>query len=276
MSKNTILSILGLEHSGTTLLARVLNNHPEAISIGGIKNLTRFAAYQSNCSCGSGYGACAFWSSVEYEFKKRGHQLSQVSEAIKSSNKPLVKDLFTSVSISTGKNLLIESSRQPAYLDLLPGAPDFASVAIHIFKHPGDQAWSAYRAGRNVLREIRHYRRRSFAILRQLENHTAAIHVSHENFCDEPTLHLRRLLLIGGFDLGKSQLESWGEKQMHIIGGNKMLKNRSSIIKKDRSWRETLPLVYRAIAIIIGGSAYKKNLIASKYCSGNLIERTEI
>ncbi len=263
----TILSILGLEHSGTTLLVRILHSHPDAVSIGGMKNLADFATGRRACSCGASYGDCPVWLGVESELQKRGRQLSQLSDAIKTGDAATIGDFFASVAASSHRPLLIESSRQPSYLDLLPGAPDFRATAIHIFKHPGAQAWSAHRAGRSVLREMRHYRRRSHAILRRLSDHPAALHIGHDDFCADPDIHLRRILALAGFQPDPQQLETWGEKEMHIIGGNRMKRDRSSAIKTDAAWRQSLPLVPRLLARLLGGAPYRRNLAAARACA---------
>lgn len=260
----TILSILGLEHSGTTLLVRILNNHPDALSIGGMKNLTPFATGRSSCSCGASYGGCSFWNEVENEFRRRGHRLEHMSDAIKAGDAATIHDFFASVVALPRGPLLIESSRQPSYLDLLPGAPDFSAAAVHIFKHPAAQAWSAQRAGRSVLREMRHYRRRSRAILRRLAHHPAALHLSHEDFCAEPGKHLQRILALAGFEPATRQLDTWGEKGMHIIGGNRMKKDRSSAIDTGADWRKSLHPVSRLLAMLVGGDSYRRNLDAAR------------
>jgi len=260
----TILSILGLEHSGTTLLVRILNNHPDAVSIGGLKNVTDFATGKRPCSCGASRGGCAFWTDVENNFQNRGRQLANLFTSMQAGDASTVGDFFTSVAASSGQSLLIESSRQPSYLDLLPGPPDFRATAVHIFKHPGAQASSAHRAGRSVLREMRHYRRRSHAILRRLAHHPAALHLSHEDFCADPDAHLRRILALAGLEPAPDQLATWGEKDMHIIGGNRMKKDRTSAIKTNDNWTQSLPLVPHLLARLLGNAPYRRNLAAAR------------
>lgn len=259
----TILSILGLEHSGTTLLVRILNNHPDAVSIGGLKNLADFATGIRQCSCGQPYGECRFWTAVGQEFDARQRRLAGFFDAITAGDTATIRDFFASVSAATRRSLVIESSRQPFYIDLLPGTPEFQSVAVHMFKHPGAQAWSAYRAGRSVLREMRHYRRRSDAILRRLTNHPAALHLSHEDFCASPEHHLRRALALTGLEPAPGQLATWGEKEMHMIGGNRMKKDRSSAIRTDDTWRQSLPVMPRLLSRLIGYAPYRRSLAAA-------------
>lgn len=265
MSKHTaILSILGLEHSGTTLLLRILNNHPDAIAIGGMKNLSDFAQGRRSCSCGRGYGDCSWWNQVEGRLRETGSSIGDTSAALMQRKASPIHALLTTVAGISGKALVIESSRQPGYLDLLPGEPQFSQVAVHIFKHPAAQAWSAFRAGRSVLREMRHYRRRSFAIVARLQGHQMAIHLSHEAFCETPAHYLQRILALAGTDPSPGQLDHWGEKDLHVIGGNRMKKDRSSEIKSNQSWRESLPMIHRLTAQILGRRPYGENMAAAR------------
>lgn len=263
-SITTILSVLGLEHSGTTLLVRILNNHPDAIAIGGMKNIGDFAASRRPCSCGREHGSCEPWREIDRIFGTHGHELGAVSPALEKGDAAVLRDFLLSVRKASGKNFIIESSRQPSYLDLLPGEPEFASLPLHIFKHPGAQAWSAYRAGRSVLREMRHYRRRSRGIHKCLANSKIAVHISHDAFCAAPETQLRRILDRAKMQTEPRQLETWGTNELHIIGGNRMKKETSSAIKSDESWRALLPISHRITALILGGASYRQNIAAMR------------
>lgn len=266
----TILSILGLEHSGTTLLVRILNNHPSAVSIGGMKNVTDFANGGRSCSCGAFHDSCLFWKAVGDNFRSRNGRLANLSEAIKTGNTDYIRDFYKSVADLSDLSLIVESSRQPSYLDLLPSGPDFRVAAVHIFKRPAAQAWSAQRARRSVLREMRHYRRRSHAILRRLSSHPATLHISHEDFCADPAQNLRRILALARLEPAPHQLSTWGEKEIHMIGGNRMKKDRSSNIRPDADWQQSLRLVPRIISVILGNAPYRLNLAASHSNGENL------
>lgn len=260
----TILSVLGLEHSGTTLLVRILNNHPDAIAIGGMKNIGDFAASRRPCSCGRERGNCEPWREITRVFGTHGHELAAVFPALEKGDTAVLRDFLLSVRKASGKTLIIESSRQPSYLDFLPAEPEFASLPVHIFKHPGAQAWSAYRAGRSVLREMRRYRRRSRAILKRLVNSKIAVHISHDAFCAAPETQLRRILDRAKMQPDPRQLETWGTNELHIIGGNRMKKETSSAIKSDESWRSLLPIFHRITARILGGGSYRQNIAAMR------------
>ena len=68
-SKVKVIFIASLSHSGSTLLDLMLNAHPELVSVGELKQLSRFARFskpkQPRCTCGTlSLWDCDFWKSV--------------------------------------------------------------------------------------------------------------------------------------------------------------------------------------------------------------------
>ena len=111
---------------------------------------------------------------------------------------------------------------------------------------------------------MRHYRRRSYAIIRRLASHPAALHISHDDFCAAPQRHLRSMLGLAGLQPSPYQLDTWGEKEMHIIGGNRMKKSQSSSIEFNEQRKNSLPLVPRLLAHLLGSHPYRRNLVAAR------------
>jgi len=260
----TIISILGLEHSGTTLLARILNNHPSVIAMGGLKNVARFVSGELTCSCGRPHGDCVFWHAVDRNLAGGGHSLESIPPALRSGDRESVHRLFLAIRITSGKSLIVESSRHPDFLDFLPGSPDFRLAAVHVFKHPAAQAWSARTGGRSVFREMKHYRRRSREILRRLRDRDAALHLSHADFCTAPAAGLRRILATAGAEPAPRQLETWGGEELHMLGGNRMQTSRSSAIRHDEAWRVKLSAWHLLMVRLLAGGPYARNLSAAR------------
>ena len=64
-----VIFIASLSHSGSTLLDLMLNAHPELVSVGELKQLSRYARFnkpkQARCTCGKlSVWDCDFWKSV--------------------------------------------------------------------------------------------------------------------------------------------------------------------------------------------------------------------
>src|SRR5687767_10084147 len=72
-----VVFVAGSGHTGSTLLALVLDSHPEIVCVGesSIKPqiVRRGAALQQPCSCGELIAACPFWSAVFQRVRAEGH-----------------------------------------------------------------------------------------------------------------------------------------------------------------------------------------------------------
>lgn len=64
--------ILGASHSGSTLLAMLLNAHPDVITVGELKATSLGDVTRYRCSCGKLIRECRFWASVSQTMVKRG------------------------------------------------------------------------------------------------------------------------------------------------------------------------------------------------------------
>src|SRR5262245_46495845 len=64
--------ILAASHSGSTLLAMLLGAHPDALTAGELKGISRGASQSYRCSCGAVIGDCQFWQNVSAGMSRRG------------------------------------------------------------------------------------------------------------------------------------------------------------------------------------------------------------
>lgn len=72
-----VVFVAGSGHTGSTLLALVLDSHPEIVCIGESsikpKIVRRGAALQQPCSCGALVASCPFWNAVFERVRTEGH-----------------------------------------------------------------------------------------------------------------------------------------------------------------------------------------------------------
>ncbi len=64
--------ILAASHSGSTLLAMLLNAHPDVCSVGELKATSLGDAERYRCSCGEFIRRCSFWRRVSEGMARRG------------------------------------------------------------------------------------------------------------------------------------------------------------------------------------------------------------
>ncbi|MBF9059085.1 hypothetical protein HKCCSP123_07810 [Rhodobacterales bacterium HKCCSP123] len=265
----TVVAILGLEHSGTTLLARMLGTHSAATSVGGIKNFAAFASGKKACTCGGSWGDCDFWSAVDEALEAAGRSSRDVGSAIGSgaeggpSSRQAAQDLVRAISSATGSKILVDSSRDPLWVDMLDGATDIRTVRVHIFKTPYEQMASAKRKNRSTYKELRKYNRRSRACRRALASHDGGITIPYGAFCGAPEGFVSQIMRAAGAQLEPEQITGWGLTPLHMLGGNRMKRETRSTIRYDELWRDTLSSGEVLLARLIAGGSLRRNMDSS-------------
>ena len=71
-SKTPLIYILAASHSGSTLLASLLANHPQVTTAGELKLTSLGDVTQYRCSCRAFIAHCPFWLGVKEEMARRG------------------------------------------------------------------------------------------------------------------------------------------------------------------------------------------------------------
>ena len=100
--------VMGTSHSGSTLLAFLLNAHPEIVSIGETspslkRNKDR---HLLPCSCGELIGECPFWNKVFDEVTAQGIIWTPRQWAMMFQDNKLLRDLFLSFTRSSCKGTI--------------------------------------------------------------------------------------------------------------------------------------------------------------------------
>jgi hypothetical protein len=71
-----VVYILAASHSGSTLLALLLNGHPQLCSVGELKVNSLGEVTRYRCSCGRLILACPFWNGVTEDVRRAGVEFS--------------------------------------------------------------------------------------------------------------------------------------------------------------------------------------------------------
>ena len=70
--KIQLVYILSASHSGSTLLAMLLNAHPDVCSVGELKATSLGDPEKYLCSCGARIRECSFWNDVSKSMSNKG------------------------------------------------------------------------------------------------------------------------------------------------------------------------------------------------------------
>ena len=264
--KIKIIYLLGLGHSGTTLVGRLLNAHSRVVATGGTKNIPLFVSGRKSCTCGAiSPQDCDYWSLVERALVKRGLSLSVLDfgyDNQKNLDLQALRFYFESVLEASGAEVIVDTSRRRTYFGKLEQVRDVELFPVHIFKDPRAQYSSNKRKGMGMLRSVWNYNVRGRRIHGMKPKGRPIEHVSYEALCRDPRGELGRIMSAVGLAFEADQLTAFGEKETHILGGNRMRKDKSSIIRLDEKWHTRLtPFEKRAVRIL-GASCYRRNLEA--------------
>ncbi len=166
--------ILGASHSGSTLLAMLLNSHPEVVTIGETSPGKMGDINTYRCSCGETINNCQFWINIikrmkdnypEFDidnfgtkfefpsnrivdrflgFEHRGASFELLRDFIlrilpgwSESEKEIMKRNFTLVSsilAESGRHILVDSSKLAHRLKFLLHIPEYNIRVIHLIR----------------------------------------------------------------------------------------------------------------------------------------------
>lgn len=117
---NQYIYLASSSYSGSTLLASIMNAHPEIASVGELSAIGRVKTYKDYmCSCGEEFYNCSFWNTFEKELKKISPNLT--IDTVHSSYKPGINNYLDRFSLHVFKNKCLNEFRNlfiktvPAY-----------------------------------------------------------------------------------------------------------------------------------------------------------------
>lgn len=138
LKKQKLVFILGLSHTGSTLLDLTLGSHPRLIALGEIYQIIRpdFNRFENNdrCSCGRMQSQCVFWGPV-------GELLKKNKNADIQRRYELVFDTFQD--IFGQDRILVDSSKLPEALRVVQSFQHFDLKVIYLIRDV--RAWTISR-----------------------------------------------------------------------------------------------------------------------------------
>lgn len=259
-----IIYLLGLGHSGTTLLGRLLGAHSDVVATGGTKNIPLFVRGRKSCTCGAiEPDGCPFWSRVDRALRERGRSLATLEcgyDDQKRLNHQALTDYYSAVLEASGATVIVDTSRRRTYFSQLEQNPDLELIPVHLFKDPRRQHSSSKRKGRSLLHTVLTYANRGRRIRGMRPRGHPVLHLSYEDLCSDPRVELNRIMQTVGLEFQQRQLSEFGTTESHILGGNRQRADKSSTIRLDESWKWRLSSMETGLVMLFNGRGYRKNL----------------
>ncbi len=254
-----VIFIASLSHSGSTLLDLMLNAHPEVMSVGELKQLGRFARLEKigrrrRCTCGAAtVHDCEFWSRVGALTEvATGQSLPDLNVEDYGDEASFNRDsviLLRAIAEASGKEYIVDSSKNTPRLLLLLRNPDINVFPVFLLRNPKGQICSAKKRPVPLATLIGSYIRTNREIYNAVKDRPHAV-VRYEQLVQRPEETLTSLMQGLGLAFDPRQLQ-WATPVRHNVGGNGMRRRASGELKLDERWRDQLSLVEK-VAIDIG------------------------
>jgi SAM-dependent methyltransferase len=223
----------------------LISGHSRGFSLGEIKLLD--TPREEPCGCGARtVWECPFWKSVDEDLK-RSYDIALRDLRIGSDDPQIFEQhnvyLLRSVIRVSGKDLIVDSSKNRDRLLKLMASKAFDVQPIHLVRSPHGVVYSNVKLGRDWLEHARNY---ALELQRTNEALSGKKHTSicYEELAKHPGFEVSRIMKWLGYDFEPSQLQ-WSSNPGHNVGGNPMRFGKSSHIRLDTSWKTGLSLWQR-------------------------------
>ncbi|MBY0400260.1 sulfotransferase [Myxococcota bacterium] len=243
-----ILYIIGVGHSGSTLLDLLVGAHSRAFSVGELIALSstgkpgRQARILADpCSCGAPTKLdCSFWSEVDRRLAtQRATSLGEIDletldpDAFRAVN----QSLYDTIEAVSGRSLVVESSKRLSRFERLVEA-GFDVRPIHLLREPHGVIASTLRKGHDWRRECRRYSRQAIRTRRFLTGREHML-IRYESLASEPETTVASIMDWLGLEFEPAQMR-WNHARPHHIAGNRMRFSNDPTIRPDQRWKREL------------------------------------
>ncbi len=262
-----------MSHCGSTLLGSLLGQADGAFFAGELAHTARALERDLDCGCGEPLRACRLWQDVFVKAfgadrARSGAELLRLEhrdERARAAARHALRDrglLLRSAALDarldafvatlraihtvTGSQVVIDSSKSPAYGRLLASRPEVDLRVLHLVRDPRATAWSWRKASELSLRpsalgSVWDVWNATIEALWS-RDHDRYLRLRYEDFARVPRESLARVLAFAGLDPGAVPFVSESAVELtptHSTNGNRG-RFRSGLVEivLDRAWEE--------------------------------------
>jgi hypothetical protein len=297
-----VIYILGSGRSGSTVLDTVLGHHADVVGVGELGGLHRAVCVNNEyCACGRRGRECPFWVDVLTRWERavgparaarylalqrRFQRLGPASWARLSAGRialtqslgrylQLTHELYRSIAATSGKRIVVDSSKNPLRAAALARIPELDLRLIHLVRDGRAVAWSVKKplpkneqAGVHAaLRPHPAWRTIGYwAVVNLLAEWVQrgrsdrSVRIRYEDFVSEPRLALGRIGACCGLEFGPVADDVLAGRPIpvgHTIAGNRLRMAGSVRLRPDWEWLEKLPAADRSLCWRLAGPLLK-------------------
>ncbi|MBM7622957.1 sulfotransferase [Sporohalobacter salinus] len=305
-SKIKLVYIAGIGHSGSTLLDLILGAHDKIESVGEIKNLKRFIVNDKKCSCGQRIDKCCYWGKIlkEYQAKLKEKGIKDNIYDFRTYDKKIflteklraffdgyehiftkkeIREygyknyyLFQSIIETTGRDIILDSSKNPYRLALLSLSDLFDIKVIYLFRDGRANLESKKRKANDNQREEASYpgsvsQTLKFIklslyvrnILKHYIDSNDIYGLRYKDFTQNCKREIKGLCSFLDIEYQKEILDNnsstyFGSRERHNIGGNRLRFKQIDQIRYINKWKNNLTFNEKMCFKLLGGSIINK------------------
>jgi len=261
LKNKNILYLLGSGRSGTTLLATVLNSTSSIHTSGELHQFYTYLKDRSTCSCGASINDCEYWSLIlkdlnlstkeiyTFEKKQNNEEFHRYIPFILLGKKPSKdyissqENLFTSLTKNNDKNWILDSSKYIARFLLLNQIPSLNIKGIYVVRDVRGVINSfnkQVQTPKKPISTIFYYLLTNFFGQLICWLNKDVVKLKYEEFIENPQATIDQIYnKLLGYNHGAISLED-NFIIPHIIGGNRLKRNKTIKIKKDIAWKTSI------------------------------------
>jgi hypothetical protein len=260
MTETHVVYIVGLGHSGSTLLTRLLGSHSQMLAVGELNVLRhRHEDFGSAspakeiphlgqpCSCGSAsIYDCPFWQHVNDKLAQTDSlSLDTIDlytpevEAFRKHSHAIYRALHQ----TSGRPYIVDSSKELSFLLRLSNETDLKVHPIFLVRRLEGVLYSSIKKKRGWVRALARHTNTLGYIHYKLRKRDHLV-VKYEEMVTSTEATLKRIWswLNLPYEPTWSQ---WGELEYHILAGNRMRHSRNGQIKLDDEWQRELSTIQK-------------------------------
>jgi Sulfotransferase family/Sulfotransferase domain len=296
----SVLYIAGTGRSGSTVLAKILGEVAGVFSAGEVRYLWQRGLLERRlCGCGVPVQSCPVWHAV-LERSGQSTDRDRVAEVVSllrrsgrvrtlpavmagrlrggfdparsdasRTGRAALADVYRSIAAVTGSRVIVDSSKLPAYANLLAATPGIDLKVVHLVRDPRGAAhsWSSRKvlddgAARPHMEQIGPGKS---AVLWDVWNLATGalfdcgpdryLRIRYEDFVSDPVASVRRILAMVG--LQDSALPFVGPHEAitsvnHSVAGNPdRLRHGSVTLQRDDRWVRAMPVRHQFLVSAI-------------------------
>lgn len=258
-----VVYIVGIGHSGTTLLDLLISAHPDAASVGEIialadywysrRSRTPMTPFGNECTCGAEtIGQCEFWLNVDRELRnelRSGIRSINPRARIGKGERSLDGPLFRAIARVADSDMIVDSSKDCSRLERLLKNDELEVVPVFLWRNALGVVNSQKKKGIGIVRASIGIVSQVLRIVRALHN-KQFVFVDYDELTRVPEKVLASIMEQTALEFDPAQLD-FGTAGRHSISGNRMRRVGRSEVRQDDSWKTQLSPAEKRIARFI-------------------------